>query len=66
MTETIHRFRSCGCKSSEKSLKMLKCYVKTYGKKLSTLNGSIEKIRKLGDDFMVKIFNFQFKIIIIK
>lgn len=54
----LDRFKACTCQSSGKSLKWLYCYVKTYKKKISTLNSSIEKIRKLDDDFKVFIWYF--------
>lgn len=49
----IYRFRTAKCSSSEKSIQFNFCYVKTYQKKLFTLNVSVNKTRIFGEDFVV-------------
>lgn len=51
----IYRFRSLKCSSSEKTVKFLFCYVKTYNKNFFTINVSVNKTRILGHDFFTSL-----------
>lgn len=51
--ETLFRFKTIKCISSGKTLNHSFCFIKTFEKKLFTINIGLVKVRKLKDDFKV-------------